>query len=90
MPADPPRAQACTSRSLAVVAEDLRAANEVVRELRRGLILRERLLAAHQCLLTARELYTAELIARGLPVPPKLHGALRLQRPIAGGGDRAR
>ncbi len=89
MPADPLDAQAPRRRSLAVLAEDMRAAQEVVRELRRGPLVPDRLLAAHQSLLTAMESYAAELTARGLPVPPRLHGDLRLQRGIAGRRDPA-
>jgi hypothetical protein len=84
MPGGPLDAKVPIRRSLVALAEDLRAAREVVRELRCGPIVHDRLLAAHQSLLMAMESYTAELTARGLPVPPKLHGDLRLQRSIAG------
>lgn len=90
MPADPTDAQRRRPTSLAVLAEDVRAAREVVREVRQGRIVHERLLAAHESLLTAMESYTAELTARGLPVPPKLHGELRLQRRIGGRRGPAR
>lgn len=43
-------------------------------ELRRGPIVHDRLLAARQALLMAMESYAAELTARGLPLPRKLHG----------------
>lgn len=83
MPADPLDGHQPTGRSLALLAADVRAAREVVRELRRGRIVHDRLLDAHQSLLTAMESYAAALTARGLPLPPKLHGDLRLQRGIA-------
>lgn len=83
MPADPLDGQQPRGRSLALMAADVRAAREVVREVRRGPAGHDRLLDAHQSLLTAMESYAAELTARGLPVPPKLHGDLRLQRGIA-------
>ena len=82
MPADQLDAQLPRGRSLALLAEDVRVARELVRELRRTPIVRDRLLAARECLLVAMELYVAELTARGLPVPRKLHGDLRLQRDI--------
>lgn len=83
MPADPLHGQQPRGKSLELLAADVRAAREVVRELRRGPIVHDRLLDAHQSLLTAMESFTAELTARGLPVPPKLLGDLRLQRRIA-------
>ncbi len=88
MPADPLNAQLPSSRSLALLAEDMRVARELVRELRRGPVVRDRLLAARMYLLGAMESYVAELIARGLPVPRKLHGDLLLQRDIGRQRDR--
>ena len=82
MPADPLDAQPPGRRSLARLAEDMRVAREAVRDLRRGPIVHDRLLAARQSLLRAMESYAAELTARGLPVPRKLHGDLRLQQDI--------
>lgn len=90
MPADPPDAHQPRRRSMALLAADVRAARDVVRELRRGPNVHDRLLDAHQSLLTAMESYAAELTAQGLPVPPKLHGELRLQRGIAGPRNSAR
>lgn len=83
MPADPLDGQQPGGRSLALLAADVRTAREVVRECRRGPIVHDLLREAHQCLLTTMESFAAELIARGLPVPPKLHADLRLQRRIA-------
>ena len=90
MPVDPLDAQLPTGRSLALLAEDMRLAQEVVRELRRGPVVRDRLLAARQCLLVAMESYAAELTAQGLPVPRKLHGDLRLQQSIGRQRDAPR
>jgi len=82
MPADSLDAQPPGPRSLALLAEDMRVAREVVRDLRRAPIVHNRLLAARQALLRAMESYAAELTARGLPIPWKLHGDLRLQQHI--------
>ena len=90
MPADPLDAQLPTGRSLALLAEDMRLAQEAVRELRRGPVVHDRLLAARQCLLVAMESYAAELTARGLPIPRKLHGDLRLQQGIGRQRDAPR
>ena len=64
MSADPLNAQPPRGRSLALLAEDMRVAREVVGELRRGPVVRDRLLAARECLLVAMESYVAELTAR--------------------------
>lgn len=90
MPAESLDAPIAKHRSLAVLADDLRAAHEVVRGLRRSPVAHDQLLAAHQALLTAMESYSAALVARHLPVPPKLHGDLRLQRGIASQRGSAR
>ena len=79
---DPLAAQPPVGRSLAVLAEDMRVARELVRELRCGTVVHDRLLAAHQSLFVAMDSYAAELTARGLPIPRKLHDDLRLQRDI--------
>ena len=89
MPADPPEAQLPAGRSLELLAEDVRFALDVVHKLRRGPIAHDRLLAAREALLMAMESYSAELTARGLPVPRKLHGDLRLQRDIGRQRDTA-
>lgn len=90
MPADPLDGQQPRDRSLALLAADVRAARAVVREVRRGRIVHDQLLEANQSLLAAMESYAAELTTRGLPVPPKLHGDLRLQRAIARPRNAAR
>jgi len=90
MPADPPEAPPPERRSLALLALELRVAREAVRDLRRPPIVRDRLLAARQSLLRAMESYAAELTARGLPVPRKLHGDLRLQKDIGSQRDGMR
>lgn len=82
MPADPPDAPPPERRSLALLAEEMRVAREAVRDLRRAPNMHDRLLAARQSLLGAMESYAAELTARGLPVPRKLHDDLRLQQDI--------
>ena len=83
MPAFRLEAQPPKGRSLALLAQDIRVAHHLVHELRRGPIVPDRLLAARQTLLMAMESYAAELTARGLPLPRKLHGDLRLQRDIS-------
>ena len=90
MPADPPDAPPPGRRSLALLAEEMRVARETVRDLRRGPIVHDRLLVARQSLLNAMESYAAELTARGLPVPRKLHGDLRLQQDIGRQRDTRR
>ena len=82
MPADPRVVQPPGRRSLALLAEDMQVARDVVGEFRRAPIVRDRLLAARQCLVRAMESYAAELTAQGLPIPRKLHADLRLQRDI--------
>ena len=82
MPADTLDAQLSTGTALALLAADMRVAQEVVRELRRGPVVRDRLLAARRRLLVAMESYVAELNSQRLPIPWKLHGDLRLQRDI--------
>ena len=82
MPGHPLHSQPPVRRSLALLAEDMRVARAVVHDLRRAPIVRDRLLAARQSLLRAMESYAAELTARGLPIPRKLHGDLRLQQDI--------
>ena len=76
--------------SLAFLAEHVRASQQLVREVRCGVVVRERLLAAHVSLLDALESYAAELVARRLPVPRKLHDELRLQRSLGTAGRRVR
>ena len=61
MPADPLDVQLPRARSLALLAEDVRLAQEVVSEQRRAPVVRDRLLAARQSLLVAMESYVAEL-----------------------------
>lgn len=83
MPAFPLEAQQSNGRSLAVLADEMRLAHDLVHELRRGRpIVHDRLSAARRALLMAMESYAAELTARGLPLPRKLHGDLRLQRDL--------
>ena len=83
MPAFRLEAQLPKGRSLALLAHDIRVAHDLVHQLRRGPIVPDRLLAARQTLLMAMESYAAELTARGLPLPRKLHGDLRLHRDIS-------
>jgi len=90
MPADPLAAQLPGHRSLALLARDVRIAREEVRKLRRGPVVRDRLLAARQSLVSAMESYAAELTARGLPIPRKLHADLRLQQNIGRRRDPSR
>ena len=73
MPADRLAPRSPGDGSLALRAEDVRVAREEVHRLRRGPIAHHRLLAARQSLLSAMESYAAELTARGLPIPRKLH-----------------
>jgi hypothetical protein len=85
MAAFPLEARQPKGRSLALLAEDVRLAHDLVHELRGGRqepIVHDRLLAARRALLIAMESYAAELTARGLPLPRKLHGDLRLQRDL--------
>ena len=82
MPADPPDAPPPGRRSLALLAEEMRIAREAVHDLRRVPNVHDRLAAARRSLLRAMESYAAELTARGLPVPRKLHDDLRLQQDI--------
>jgi hypothetical protein len=89
MPADPLEGQLPRGRSLELLAEDMRLALDLVQDLRRAPIVPDRLLAARQALLMAMESYSAELTAHGLPVPPKLHGDLRLQRDLGRQWDTA-
>jgi hypothetical protein len=89
MPVDPLEGQLPRGRSLELLAEDMRLALDLVQDLRRAPIVPDRLLAARQALLMAMESYSAELTAHGLPVPPKLHGDLRLQRDLARQWDTA-
>jgi hypothetical protein len=90
MPADPLDAQLPGRRSLALLARDVRNAREEVRKLRRGPVVHDRLLAARQSLVRAMESYAMELTARGLPIPRKLHGDLRLQQHIGRQRDPSR
>jgi hypothetical protein len=90
MPVNSLGAQSPGHRSLSLLAEDMRLARDVVRDLRRAPIVHDRLLAARQCLLVAMESYAAELTARGLPIPRKLHGDLRLQQDIGRQRDAPR
>ncbi len=69
-------------RSLTVLADRLRRARQEVKELRAAAGPGQPLIAAHLSLLTAMETYTAELVARHLPIPPRLRDELRLQRSI--------
>ncbi|GAB2753448.1 hypothetical protein GCM10027039_09520 [Terrabacter koreensis] len=78
---DPPTPR---SRSLTVLAEDLRRARHEVRQLRGVAVPPRSLASAHESLLVAMERYAAELAALSLPVPTRLRDDLRLQRSIRG------
>lgn len=83
MPAFPLEAQHPKGRSLALLAQDMRLADDLVQELRGGRpVVPDRLVAARLTLLMAMESYAAELTARRLPLPRKLHRDLRLQRDL--------
>jgi hypothetical protein len=60
-----------------------------VRALRAGRVDPAMLLAARGVLLDATENYAAELVRRGLPMPPALRDDLRLQRSIRGRQKRS-
>lgn len=60
----------------------VRAAREEVHVLRAGRVDPALLGAAREVLLDAMESYAAELVRRGLPMPPGLRDDLRLQRSI--------
>ena len=60
------------------------AARADVRVLRSGRVDAALLMAARGALLDATERYAAELVRRGLPMPPGLRDDLRLQRRIRG------
>jgi hypothetical protein len=87
VPVDSLDAQLPKARSLALLADDVRCAVELVQALRRAPKVQDRLLAARHDLLIAMESYAAELTARGLPVPRRLHSDLRLHRDIGRQGD---
>ena len=60
----------------------VRAAREEVHVSRAGRVDPALLVAARGVLLDALERYAAELVRRGLPVPPGLRDDLRLQRSL--------
>ena len=69
-------------RTLAEMAEDVRAARAEVAARRMCPVTQTSLLSARQELLRVMEVYSDELIARRLPVPPQLRDDLRLHRVI--------
>ena len=69
-------------RSLAEMAEDVRLAREEVAARRMSPVTQSSLLSARQELLRVMEVYSDELTARRLPVPPQLRDDLRLYRDI--------
>lgn len=78
----PPRSQLGHLMSLVL------AAREEVHALRAGKVDPSLLMAARGVLLDASENYAAELVRRGLPMPPALRDDLRLQRSIRGSQKR--
>ena len=70
MSADPSEKRLSGGGSLTVLADRLRRARQEVVELRAA-GPGQPLIAAHLSLLTAMESYTAELVARRLPIPPE-------------------
>lgn len=82
MSADPSEKPGSGGRSLTVLADHLRCARQEVVNLRAAVGSAQPLIAAHLSLLTALERYTAELVARRLPVPPRLRDELRLERSL--------
>jgi hypothetical protein len=69
-------------RTLAEMAGDVRAARDEVAARRMSPVTQTSLLSARQELLRVMELYSDELTARRLPVPPQLRDDLRLYRDI--------
>ena len=69
-------------RSLAEMAEDVRLARQEVAARRMSPVTQSSLLSARQELLRVMEVYSDELTARRLPVPPQLRDDLRLYRDI--------
>lgn len=71
-------------RSLIELATDVRRARQLVRARRLAPVARDELAGAQRSLLRAMEAYVSELVLRRLPVPPRLHADLRLQRDLYG------
>lgn len=69
-------------RTLAEMAGDVRAARDEVAARRMSPVTPSLLLSARQELLRVMELYSDELTARRLPVPPQLRDDLRLYRDL--------
>jgi hypothetical protein len=69
-------------RTLAELAEDVRAARGEVTARRMSPVTQSSLISARQELLRVMEIYGDELVARRLPVPPQLRDELRLLRDI--------
>lgn len=69
-------------RTLASMAEDVRAARIEVAERRMSPVTPTSLLSARQELLRVMEVYSEALTSRRLPVPPQLRDDLRLYRDI--------
>ena len=69
-------------RSLAEMAEDVRLARQEVAARRMSPVTQSSLLSARQELLRVMEVYSDELTARRLPIPPQLRDDLRLHRVI--------
>ena len=85
MKAVPPVQGGDASRDLGELATDVRLARQVVHDRRLAPVARDELVVAQQALLQTMEAYVAELIVRRLPIPPRLHADLRLQRDLYGG-----
>lgn len=85
MKAVPPVPDRGASRNLGELATEIRRARQVVLSRRLAPVVREELVLAQQVLLQAMEAYVAALVLRRLPVPPRLHADLRLQRALYGG-----
>ena len=69
-------------RSLAEMADDVRVAREEVAAQRISPVVQATLLSARQELLRVMQVYSDELTARRLPIPPQLRDDLRLHRDI--------
>lgn len=85
MKAVPPVPDEDAAPDLAELATDVRRARQLVLARRVAPVARDDLVLAQQVLLQAMEAYVAGLVLRRLPIPPRLHADLRLQRDIYGG-----
>ena len=82
MPNDSAPSVPAPRRTLAELADDVRVARAEVAEQRMSPVTQPDLLSARQELLRVMEIYSAELTARRLPIPPQLRDDLRLLRDI--------